>query len=104
MGMVSSALYRYFASRDDLLTALIIDAYNDLGDTAEAADDGYRSRNQLRATLASGDHALSAAGPSRQPSRVRIALWQPGPRLLRHPQDTIVAAARMPVVLARIPR
>ena len=28
MGMVSSALYRYFASRDDLLTALIIDAYD----------------------------------------------------------------------------
>ena len=31
LGMVSSALYRYFASRDDLLTALIIDAYNVLG-------------------------------------------------------------------------
>src|SRR5438270_9721147 len=31
MGMVSSALYRYFASRDDLLTALILDAYNALG-------------------------------------------------------------------------
>src|SRR2546423_663502 len=31
MGMVSSALYRYFAGRDDLLTALIIDAYDALG-------------------------------------------------------------------------
>ena len=31
MGMVSSALYLYYACRDDLLTALIIDAYNDLG-------------------------------------------------------------------------
>lgn len=38
LGMVSSALYRYFASRDDLLTALIIDAYNDLGDAAEQAE------------------------------------------------------------------
>src|SRR3954469_16186441 len=37
LGVVSSALYRYFASRDDLLTALIIDAYNALGDTVEAA-------------------------------------------------------------------
>ena len=35
--MVSSALYRYFPSRDDLLTALIIDAYDSLGETAEAA-------------------------------------------------------------------
>lgn len=38
LGMVSSALYRYFASRDDLLTALIIDAYNDMGEVAERAD------------------------------------------------------------------
>jgi AcrR family transcriptional regulator len=37
LGMVSSALYRYFPSRDDLLTALIIDAYNSLGESAEAA-------------------------------------------------------------------
>src|SRR3954468_22594719 len=37
LGMVSSALYRYFPSRDDLLTALIIDAYDAIGATAEAA-------------------------------------------------------------------
>jgi AcrR family transcriptional regulator len=37
LGMVSSALYRYFASRDELLTALIIDAYNALGSRAESA-------------------------------------------------------------------
>src|SRR5215472_8300428 len=37
LGMVSSALYRYFPSRDDLLTALIIDAYNAIGAAAEAA-------------------------------------------------------------------
>ncbi|WP_026424717.1 TetR/AcrR family transcriptional regulator [Actinokineospora inagensis] len=40
LGMASSALYRYFPSRDDLLTALIIDAYNALGDAAEQADQG----------------------------------------------------------------
>jgi AcrR family transcriptional regulator len=38
MGIASSALYRYFASRDDLLTALIIDAYNSLGGSVEAAE------------------------------------------------------------------
>ncbi|WP_018546366.1 TetR/AcrR family transcriptional regulator [Streptomyces sp. LaPpAH-108] len=37
LGMVSSALYRYFPSRDDLLTALIIDAYDSLGEAAERA-------------------------------------------------------------------
>ncbi|MFB7509178.1 TetR/AcrR family transcriptional regulator [Streptomyces broussonetiae] len=38
LGMVSSALYRYFPSRDELLTALIIDAYDSLGEAAEQAD------------------------------------------------------------------
>jgi AcrR family transcriptional regulator len=37
LGMVSSALYRYFPSRDDLLTALIIDAYEALAARVEAA-------------------------------------------------------------------
>lgn len=39
LGMVSSALYRYFPSRDDLLTALIVDAYDAVGEAAEAARD-----------------------------------------------------------------
>ncbi|MFJ4777732.1 TetR/AcrR family transcriptional regulator [Streptomyces sp. NPDC088762] len=38
LGMVSSALYRYFPSRDELLTALIIDAYDSVGAAAEEAD------------------------------------------------------------------
>jgi AcrR family transcriptional regulator len=37
LGMASSAVYRYYPSRDDLLTALIIDAYNALGAPAGAA-------------------------------------------------------------------
>lgn len=37
LGMVSSALYRYFPSRDELLTALIIDAYDGVGAAAESA-------------------------------------------------------------------
>ena len=38
MGMVSSAVYRYFPSRDDLLTALIIDGYNAVGEAVEKAE------------------------------------------------------------------
>lgn len=37
LGMVSSAVYRYVASRDDLLTLLIVDAYTDLADTVDLA-------------------------------------------------------------------
>jgi AcrR family transcriptional regulator len=35
VGLVSSAVYRYVPSRDDLLTLLIIEAYDALGDAAE---------------------------------------------------------------------
>jgi AcrR family transcriptional regulator len=45
MGMASSAIYRYFPSRDDLLTALIVDAYDSLGAMAEAVADGCDPRN-----------------------------------------------------------
>jgi AcrR family transcriptional regulator len=37
LGMASSAVYRYFPSRDELLTALIVEAYDGLGAVAETA-------------------------------------------------------------------
>ncbi|HEY9521654.1 MAG TPA: helix-turn-helix domain-containing protein, partial [Thermopolyspora sp.] len=37
LGMVSSAIYRYFPSRDDLLTALIIEAFDAVGEAVEGA-------------------------------------------------------------------
>ncbi|MFD4643769.1 TetR/AcrR family transcriptional regulator [Lentzea sp. NPDC058436] len=37
MGMTGPALYRYFAGRDELITALIRDAYRSLADTVRAA-------------------------------------------------------------------
>ncbi len=39
LGMVSSAVYRYVASRDELLTLLLVDAYADLADTVDRARD-----------------------------------------------------------------
>lgn len=39
LGMVSSAVYRYVGSRDELLTLLLIDAYTDLADAVDAARD-----------------------------------------------------------------
>jgi AcrR family transcriptional regulator len=38
VGLVSSAVYRYVPSRDDLLTRLITDAYDALGEAAEDAE------------------------------------------------------------------
>ncbi|BCW37825.1 TetR family transcriptional regulator [Arthrobacter sp. StoSoilA2] len=37
LGVVSSAVYRYVESRDELLTLLLIDGYNELGDEVDAA-------------------------------------------------------------------
>ncbi|OSC39696.1 TetR/AcrR family transcriptional regulator [Mycobacterium decipiens] len=39
LDMVSSAVYRYVASRDELLTRLLVDADSDLADTVERARD-----------------------------------------------------------------
>ena len=37
LGVVSSAVYRYVENREELLTLLLIDAYNELGDEVDAA-------------------------------------------------------------------
>lgn len=50
LGMVSSAVYRYVANRDELLTLLLVDAYSELADSVDAARAGARGwREQLRA-------------------------------------------------------
>lgn len=38
LDVTAPALYRYFSSRDDLITALIVDAFNALADALEAED------------------------------------------------------------------
>jgi AcrR family transcriptional regulator len=100
MGMVSSALYRYFASRDDLLTALIIDAYNALGAAVETADAAIKDRSELRrrwlaATRAVRDWALA------NPAEYALIYGSPVPGYAA-PQDTIPAAARSYAVLGGI--
>jgi len=37
LGIVSSAVYRYVSSRDELLTLLVVDGYDELGDAVDAA-------------------------------------------------------------------
>jgi AcrR family transcriptional regulator len=100
MGMVSSALYRYFASRDDLLTALILDAYNALGEAAEAADAAVTGRSQLRARWLATARGIRGWA-LRTPAEYALLFGTPVPGYAA-PADTIAAAARTPVVLIRI--
>src|SRR4029077_16744838 len=57
--MASSALYRYFKSRDELLTRLIIDAYDALGAAAEVAE-ATVDRNDLAGRFAATCTAVRA--------------------------------------------
>ena len=100
VGMVSSAVYRYFPGRDQLLTALLVVAYNELGEAVEEADakindqTAYLERWQavcsaIRhwAVKHQGDYALLYGSPV------------PG---YAAPQDTIPAATRTTLVLIKI--
>jgi len=100
MGMVSSALYRYFASRDDLLTALIVDAYTTLGETIEAADAAVTDRDALRARWLAATRAVRGWALA-NPAEYALLYGSPVPGY-KAPQDTIPAAVRTPTVLARI--
>jgi len=98
MGMVSSALYRYFAGRDDLLTALIIDGYNALGDAVESAS--VPDRDDLRGRWLATGHAIRNWALA-NPAEYALLFGSPVPGYAA-PQDTVVAAARTPTALVRI--
>ncbi|MFC5140266.1 TetR/AcrR family transcriptional regulator [Actinomycetospora rhizophila] len=97
VGMVSSAVYRYVASRDDLLTRLIIEAYDAVGERAEAArDPGASPRVQWRAVWrAVRTWALE------HPAEYALIYGSPVPGYAA-PAETIPAAGRVGLVLAAI--
>jgi AcrR family transcriptional regulator len=54
MGLTAPALYHYFTNRDELITALIVDAFNALADTLEEVSEQARGEGpgeQLRRAL-----------------------------------------------------
>ena len=99
MGMVSSAIYRYFPSRDDLLTTLIIDGYNAVGATVEKADaawpaEDYASR-WLAACRAVREWALA------HPHEYALVYGSPVPGY-RAPEHTIGPASRAAAAFGKI--
>ncbi|MBM7081030.1 TetR/AcrR family transcriptional regulator [Micromonospora humidisoli] len=99
MGMVSSAIYRYFPSRDDLLTALIIEAYQALGDAVEAADAAVD-----RADLRGRWHAVCRAARTwalAHPAEYALLYGSPVPGYAA-PADTVLPAQRPPLTLLGI--
>ncbi|MFF5498439.1 TetR/AcrR family transcriptional regulator [Streptomyces aquilus] len=101
LGMVSSALYRYFPSRDDLLTALIIDAYNSLGESAEEAHrktaGAAPAQRWVAVCEAVRDWALG------NPHEYALIYGSPVPGYSA-PQATVPAASRVGLLLIGITR
>ena len=96
------ALYRYFAGRDELLTALIIEAYEDLARALESAVTPRRGRSaaaRLRLfTAAYRQWALD------QPHRYRLLFRPPVPGYDAHADALVNAAQRAMTVLLDILR
>ena len=99
VGMVSSAVYRYFPSRDDLLTALIIDAYDAVGERAEAADRDARSRSTAARALAVCEAVRAWARANAHEYALIYGSPVPG---YAAPEATILPASRVPLVLLRL--
>jgi AcrR family transcriptional regulator len=99
LGMVSSAVYRYFASRDELLTALIIDAYNSLGEACEQAEAQLHRTDLLgrfqAIFVAVREWALAS------PHEYALIYGSPVPGYAA-PEDTIGPAARPTILLSQI--
>ncbi|MFF9624410.1 TetR/AcrR family transcriptional regulator [Streptomyces griseosporeus] len=101
LGMVSSALYRYFPSRDDLLTALITDAYDSLGEAAETAHaevaDAAPARRWTTVCEAVRHWALA------HPHEYALIYGSPVPGY-RAPETTVPAASRVGLLLIDVAR
>ena len=96
VGLASSAVYRYFSSRDELLTALIIEAYDSLGEAAESAEAAVE-RSDLQCRWRAWGRAARAWALA-NPHEWALIFGSPVPGYAA-PQDTIRAAARAPMVL-----
>ncbi|AQW48710.1 TetR-like C-terminal domain-containing protein [Streptomyces violaceusniger] len=102
-GLAVSDVEAVFPHRDDLLTALLIDAYNDSGAAMEQADQAARD-----AGAPAGARLLAATRALRRwsfanPAEFTLVYGSPVPDY-HAPQDTVPPASRTPAVLAGIVR
>ena len=99
MGVASSALYRYFPSRDQLLTVLIIESYDDIGSIVEHADANC-SRNDLVGRWRAVSRSLRTWAIA-NPSDYGLIFGTPVPGY-EAPTDTIAPALRYTNVLLHL--
>jgi AcrR family transcriptional regulator len=97
LGMASSAVYRYFTSRDELLTALLVQSYSEIGEAAEGADRPADSPGERWLAVWRGARGWALA--NRHEYALLFGTPVPG---YAAPHITAEVAGRMPLVLATI--
>lgn len=93
LGMVSSAVYRYVANRDELLTALLVDAYGAQADAVQAAVAAAADQRWSERLLAAA-HAFRAWAVA-EPSRYALLYGSPVPGYAAPPEVTIEPGTRV---------
>lgn len=98
MGTASSALYRYFASYDELIGALCVDAYDSVADALAQARDSQATGDPARQWWAIG-HAYRRWALD-HPADFALIFGTPIPGYQAAPEVTGPAAGRFSAVLA----
>ncbi len=100
LGVVSSAIYRYVRSRDDLLTLLVVDGYDELGDAVDAALDAVPAHQHRGRFLALGravrDWAL------REPATYALLFGSPVPGYQAPAERTTAPGTRVITALVSL--
>lgn len=95
LGMASSAVYRYFPSRDHLITALLIGCYDESGAAVEAAEAGVPRHQLRRRWIAMATALRDWALANRHEYALLYGSPVPG---YAAPEDTVTPAMRTPQV------
>jgi len=100
MNITAPALYRYFPSLDDLITALIVDAFNGLADTLEAADASIADRTDYKARILAIGLALRQYALEHR-IEYQLIYGNPIPGYTAPREVTVPASVRVHVALTR---
>lgn len=99
LGMVSSAVYRYVAGRDELLTLLIVEAYDAVGAAAEQAEAAVPRGDYAGRWYAIGRAVRTWA--IAHPHEHALIFGSPVPGYAA-PQTTVGPATRVPVLIITV--
>ena len=100
LGMASSAVYRYFPSRDELLTALIVLGYDELGEVGERADAGIGDRADFAGRWSALAHAVRGWALG-HPHDFALLFGSPVPGYAA-PTTTVEPATRIPRLVVNL--